>query len=139
MQQLWQRYQQAVLYIFFGVLSTLVNLLVYFLCREWLSFSVVVSNGCAWFMAVAFAYITNRIYVFHSQAKTSRSLLREITLFYGCRVFSGLVETLLLWLLIERLLFPEVMVKVFTNILVVVLNYIFSKWWIFRSKQEGAA
>ncbi len=132
-KSLYKKYREIILYLIFGGLTTLVNFIIYF-SAVFLGADIYVSNIAAWIGAVLFAYITNRKMVFQSDSKSKKSILKEILLFYGARVFSLIVETVLLFLFVELLFMNEYISKIILQILVIVLNYVFSKFLIFRKK-----
>ena len=133
--QLYKKHQEAIAYIFFGVLTTAINYIVYFFCLVALSMHYAYSNFIAWLLAVIFAFITNKIYVFQSRNFDILTTFKEALKFTTARILSVIIETALLWIFIDLLFFDSRIIKIFTNIVVVVLNYLFSKYFIFNSKQ----
>lgn len=131
---LLKKHEEVVSYLFFGGLTTVVNYLVYLPCYNLLGFSGTVSNVIAWIAAVAFAYLTNKPFVFKSHDWSAKTVLPELTKFVGCRVGSGLVETAVIFLTVDLLGLNGNLIKVATSVLVVVLNYIGSKLVVFRKK-----
>lgn len=131
---LLKKHEEVVSYLFFGGLTTVVNYLVYLPCYNLLRFSGTVSNVIAWIAAVAFAYLTNKPFVFKSHDWSAKTVLPELTKFVGCRVGSGLVETAVIFLTVDWLGLNGNLIKVATSVLVVVLNYIGSKLVVFRKK-----
>lgn len=121
--------KELILYVVFGVLTTVVNIIAYVVFAKFLNVDYIMSNIIAWFLSVLFAYITNRIWVFESK---SDNILREISLFFGGRLFSGVVDTSLLYLMVDILLIGDFVSKVVTQIIVVVLNYVISKLVVFK-------
>lgn len=121
--------KELILYVVFGVLTTVVNIIAYVVFAKYLNVDYIISNIIAWFLSVLFAYITNRIWVFESK---SDNILREISLFFGGRLFSGVVDTSLLYLMVDILLIGDFVSKVVTQIIVVVLNYVISKLVVFK-------
>ncbi|MBQ6443088.1 MAG: GtrA family protein [Methanosphaera sp.] len=121
--------KELILYVVFGVLTTVVNIIAYVVFAKFLNVDYIISNIIAWFLSVLFAYITNRIWVFESK---SDNILREISLFFGGRLFSGVVDTSLLYLMVDILLVGDFVSKVVTQIIVVVLNYVISKLVVFK-------
>ena len=128
------KYWDAIAYLFFGVLTTLVNYAVYLPVYNLLGCSAVVSNMIAWIVAVAFAYLTNKPFVFHSNDWSLHTVFPELTKFVGCRVGSGVAETVIIWLSVDILGGNGNIWKLLTSVLVVVLNYFFSKFLVFRNK-----
>ena len=123
-------------YLFFGALTTLVNFLVYFPLYNWLKFSGTLSNILAWVIAVIFAFLTNKPFVFKSHDWSKSVVCRELSKFVSCRIVSGLLETVAIWLFVDLLLWNGNWVKVIISIVVVILNYIFSKWVVFIQKEK---
>ena len=121
-------------YLFFGALTTLVNYLVYFPCYNFLHLSTVASNVIAWVVAVAFAYLTNKPFVFKSHDWSLKTVAPELAKFVGCRVGSGLLETALLFLTVDLLRWNGNLMKIILSVMVVILNYVGSKLLVFRKK-----
>ena len=135
MKKLFQKYADVLSYLFFGVLTTAVNYLVYLPCYNLLGWSAGLSNVLAWIVAVAFAFLTNKPFVFKSHDWSAKTLLPELTKFVGCRIGSGVLETAIIWLTVDTLYWSSLWMKIFTSILVIVLNYFFSKFLIFVKKK----
>ena len=87
-----EKYWDVLSYLFFGVLTTVVNYLVYLPCYNLLGLSASVSNAIAWVVAVAFAYLTNKPWVFKSHDWSRQTVIPELTKFVGCRVGSGVLD-----------------------------------------------
>lgn len=128
------RYYDIVSYLFFGVLTTAVNYIVYLPCCNVLGFSAAVSNVIAWAAAVVFAYLTNKPFVFKSHDWSAETVIPELTGFVGCRIGSGLLETGIIWLTVDILQWDSFVMKLITSVLVVVLNYVGSKLLVFKKK-----
>lgn len=135
-RELVQKHWDILSYLFFGGLTTVVNYLVYFPLYNWLQFSATVSNAVAWVFAVAFAYLTNKPFVFKSYDWSAKTVVPELTKFVGCRIGSGAVETALLLLCVDWLNWNGNLMKILTSILVVIVNYVASKLIVFRKKGE---
>ena len=129
-----EKYWDILSYLFFGALTTLVNYLVYFPCYNFLHLSTVVSNVIAWVVAVAFAYLTNKPFVFKSHDWSLKTVTPELVKFVGCRVGSGLLETALLFLTVDLLRWNGNLMKIILSVMVVILNYVGSKLLVFRKK-----
>ena len=121
--------RELVLYVLFGAFTFFVNIAVYFLFEDVLGVNYLISNIVAWFFSVLFAYITNRIWVFESK---SPNILKEMALFFGGRIFSGVVDTALMYLFIDVMMIGDTISKIVVQIIVIVLNYIFSKLIVFK-------
>ena len=131
-RHLVEKYWDILSYLFFGVLTTVVNYVVYLPCYNILGLSAVASNGIAWVVAVAFAYLTNKPFVFKSHDWSSKTVIPELSKFVGCRIGSGLAESLILLLAVDILGWNGNIWKLLTNVLVVILNYIGSKLLVFK-------
>ena len=127
-----KRYWDILAYLFFGVLTTVVNYLVYLPCYNLLGLSAVVSNGIAWVVAVAFAYLTNKPFVFRSRDWSAKTVIPELAKFVGTRVGSGGLETAILFLTVDVIGWNGNLWKILTSILVVIVNYVGSKLLVFR-------
>ena len=121
--------RELILYVVFGAFTFFVNLISYFFFANLLGINYLVSNGIAWFLSVLFAYITNRTWVFESK---SPHILKEMSLFFGGRIFSGVVDMVLMYTFIDLLVFDSSISKIVVQIIVIVLNYIFSKLIVFK-------
>ena len=129
---LLQKYWDVITYLFFGVLTTVVNYLVYLPVYNLLGLSAAVSNAIAWVVAVAFAYLTNKPFVFKSHDWSRKTVLPELSKFVGCRVASGVAETVILLISVDFLGWNGNVWKFVTSVLVVVMNYFASKFLVFR-------
>ena len=127
-----EKYWDIVTYLIFGVLTTVVNYLVYLPIYNLLGASAAVSNAIAWVAAVAFAFLTNKPFVFKSHDWSAKTVLPELSKFVGCRVASGVLETLILLLTVDILGWNGNIWKIITSVLVVILNYVASKLLVFR-------
>lgn len=134
LKALLEKYWEVITYLFFGVLSTIVNYIVYLPAYLLLGWSAAVSNAVAWVVAVAFAYLTNKPFVFKSNDWSRKTVIPELTKFVSCRVASGVAETLILLITVDVLNWNGTIWKLITSVLVVILNYIGSKLVVFRNK-----
>lgn len=121
--------RELLFYVIFGVLTTLVNIAVYLLFTKVFGVNYLISNIVAWVLSVLLAYFTNRIWVFESK---SSNIIREISLFFGGRLFSGVVDTALMYLFIDILLVGDFISKIIIQVIVVILNYLISKLIVFK-------
>ena len=134
LKNLFRKHYDILVYLVFGVLATVVNYIVYLPCYNLLHLSSAVSNVIAWAAAVAFAYVTNKPFVFHSHDWSAKTVVPELTKFIGTRLGSGGLETLVLLVFVDLLKGNGNVWKLLTSVLVVVLNYIGSKLLVFRKK-----
>ena len=133
-KELVVQYWEVLSYLIFGVLTTIVNYLVYLPVYNLLGLSAALSNAIAWVIAVAFAYLTNKPFVFKSHDWSAKTVIPELTKFVGCRVASGAAETLILLVTVDLLHWNGNIWKIVTSVLVVVMNYIASKLVVFKKK-----
>ncbi|MBQ7862500.1 MAG: GtrA family protein [Clostridia bacterium] len=149
-KELILKYKELIVYVIFGGLTTVVNLVVFTLSGMVLGDErYLISNIIAWFAAVIFAYITNKLWVFESKSWDIRVLLKEIPSFFAARVLSFLIEEAGLFVFVDLLSFKDISFKILSfelggeliakavlAVIVVVLNYVFSKLVIFRKKKS---
>jgi putative flippase GtrA len=128
------KYWDILSYLFFGGLTTLVNFLVYAPLYNWLGVSATVSNIIAWAVAVAFAYLTNKPFVFRSFDWSWKTVGPELAKFVSCRIGSGLLETAAIFLTVDLLHWNGNLMKLILAVVVVILNYIGSKLLVFKNK-----
>ena len=138
LKELLVRYKEVILYVIFGGLTTLINIVVYWICRNLIKLQVVPSDIIAWILSVIFAYVTNKIWVFESRSTKVAVLIREIGEFFAARLFSLGFDVLFLYVTVEKLSWPDLPMKIVANVIVIIMNYLFSKLLIFRkNKEEG--
>lgn len=132
MKELLIRYKSMILYIVFGVLTTAVNVAVYWLATRLLNCSVTVSTVLAWILSVLFAYAANRTWVFESHASEMKEVMKEIISFFLARLSTGLLDMLIMYVFAETLAMPDMPVKIASNVIVIILNYVLSRFLVFR-------
>ena len=133
-KELVKRYWDIISYLIFGVLTTAVNYIVYLPLYNLVGLSAAVSNAIAWASSVAFAYLTNKPFVFKSHDWSINTVVPELVKFVGCRVGSGLAETLIIFVTVDLFNFNGNIIKLITSFIVVILNYVASKFLVFRHK-----
>ncbi|MCI9077534.1 MAG: GtrA family protein [Lachnospiraceae bacterium] len=132
---LYVKYKEVILYLVFGGLTTLVNIISYAVFAHILNMGTVAGTSWAWLISVIFAYITNKIFVFESKTDTFVLLFKECVSFFGCRLATGVMDVAIMYLSVDLLHFNDIVMKIVSNVLVIILNYIFSKLFIFKKKQ----
>lgn len=133
-QELFQRYYDIIVYLVFGVLTTIVNYAVFLPLYNIAGCSIVISNGIAWIAAVLFAYLTNKPFVFRSHDWSAHTVIPELAKFVSCRIASGIMETVILFVAVDCMHMNGNIWKLITQILVVIANYVGSKLLVFRKK-----
>lgn len=135
LQPFWQKHREALLYLFFGGLTTLLSILLFWLFTA-LGLDVLVANVFSWILSVLFAYVTNARWVFKARPRGAGETLGLLLRFYAGRLATLGAEELLLWLFIKRLGLPPMPVKIAAQLVVIVLNYVVSKLLVFRKKEK---
>ena len=138
-KQLIIKHKEVILYLIFGVSTTIISILIYALCTRLFKMGYYSSNILSWIGSVTFAFFTNRKIVFSSDANTFTKKIKEFFLFYISRLATLIFESIVLYLGITLLQINDLIVKIIANIIVIILNYILSKFFIFKkdSKKEG--
>ena len=135
----YKKHKEGLLYLFFGGVTTLVSFFVFWLFVGPLGVDALLSNLISWVIAVAVAYITNRIWVFTAHASGARAVSLEILSFYLSRVATFLVEEAILLVFVTWLALLAMPVKIAASVIVVILNYVLSKIFVFRKRKETTA
>ena len=136
LSELLQKYKSQLLYLFFGGCTTLVNVAVYGLCAHGADLSTTLSIVIAWAASVLFAYLTNRTWVFESRARTAGDILREMGSFFLGRVATGVLDWAIMYVCVDRLGLPDMPIKLLSNVVVIILNYVISKLIVFSKKDS---
>lgn len=136
-KKIYQKYHEIINYLIFGVLTTIVSLGSYYLLTSFIfnpndAIELQITNILSWIFAVTFAYFTNRKYVFNSKDK---NILVEMVKFYLARLTSLLIDMLLMYIFVSYLKYNDKIIKVIVQIIVVTMNYIFSKILIFKNQR----
>lgn len=134
--ELIKKNKMIILYLIFGVLSTIVNIASYAISTNIFKIEYLISNIIAWIISVTFAYITNKIFVFESKVAEKKKLVKEFLLFYYYRIVSLIMEMLILYVCVDLLKFNDMVIKVIANILIIILNYLFSKFFVFKKNSN---
>lgn len=141
MKRLWKKYREFILYCVFGGLTFLVDTGVFFIfgtmldldSNPWLMHACSI---CSTLAAITFAYVTNRKYVFESTVTGVRAICREMGSFYAARIFTMVMAEILMQITVVHMGFEARLMKLLVNIIVIALNYLFSKLWIFNKKEN---
>ena len=137
MIKMYHKYEEIINYLIIGGLTTLVSLIVYYgltltILNPNNGLELQVSNIISWIISVTFAYFTNRKYVFK---KNDKANFKEGLVFYLSRVSTLLIDMLLMYVFVTKLLFNDKIVKIVVQIIVIVLNYVLSKFFVFKKKK----
>ena len=134
--ELYKKYKSVILYLFFGGLTTIVNIGTYFVLSRSGLFNTVINTSIAWLAAVIFAYVTNKIWVFESKAQGFKANFKEFSSFMTCRILTGGMDVVIMFVFVDLLKCNDMIVKIASNVLVVILNYIGSKLFVFKNKDK---
>ena len=129
-----KKYKSFIAYAVFGVFTTIVNIVTYNVSYYNLNISNTLSNIAAWVLAVTFAYLTNKVWVFDSKSWKWQVLRKEIPAFISCRLATGVMDIVIMFVCVDLLGMHAMLMKLLSNILVIILNYIFSKLVIFKKR-----
>ena len=150
-KELYLKYKEVILYLFFGVTTTVLNLLIFWVFNDFILGEdlYLVSNIIAWILAAIFAYFVNKLFVFESKSWETKVALKELWEFLAARLFSFGVEEGGMFLVLDIFGFSEfsfdvmsytvtgtLIAKGFFAVIVVILNYFFSKFIIFKKENK---
>lgn len=140
LKELWDKYKSIVAYLFWGVVTTIVNLATFQILSSGIHWNYEVATVIAWFVSVLVAYFTNKVWVFGSHYTTVSDFIAEIFRFFFYRALTLVIDIIITFVGISVLGFKDPLgqfiVKVIDNVIVIVANYIFSKWLIFNNNKK---
>lgn len=117
-------------YIFWGLLTTAINLMSFYLLANQIGLHYIISNCISWILSVTFAFITNKNFVFKGTA--TRSVFKEYILFFMSRIFTGMLDITLMLILVSALSQNSILAKIVVNIVVIITNFVISKNYVFK-------
>ena len=132
----YRKHQEGMRYLIFGALTTIANIVSYAVLYYLFHISNGVSNVLAWIIGATFAYITNKLYVFNSKVNTKIELFKEIVYFYGCRLLTLVIDEGIMIFTVDKLGWNALLMKIIANIIVIILNFVFSKILIFKKQDK---
>lgn len=139
-KQLWEKYKHIIAYLFWGVVTTVINLAVFQILSSGIHWNYEVATVIAWFVSVLVAYFTNKVWVFGSHYTTISDFLVELLRFFVYRALTLVIDIVITFIGISVLGFKDPMgqfiVKVIDNVIVIIANYVFSKWLIFKDNKQ---
>lgn len=136
-KELYLKYKEVIHYLIFGGLSTIVNFVSYFIFARIIGIEEIISSGLSWFCSVLFAYITNKLFVFESKTDTKKAFFMEMISFFLARIVSGILcDVGTFALMVKTFHINDILSKIITQVMVIVVNYVFSKLFIFKKKKE---
>jgi Predicted membrane protein len=128
--------RETIMYLIFGVATTLVDAVTFFVFNNILRTGYIISTVIAWVFAVLFAYITNRIWVFKSEQSNFSAVMKEVVVFFIARIISLIFTIVWMICTVQLLHLDELLAKLLANIFVVIMNYMFSKLFIFKETNK---
>ena len=131
-KELFKKYRELITYVIVGGMTTVVNFVIYRIDMMF-NMNMTLNLVISWIAAVLFAYFANRIVVFQSKGN---DVLKEFIKFVSSRVASLLIEIVLMWVCVEIFNMSEWLAKFPVAVFVVIINYVFSKLWVFAKKTE---
>ena len=142
-KDLFLRYREIIMYLIVGGATTVINWGAYYVFTDFLHFELNIANISSWIVSVVFAFFTNKLYVFESKNLDMRTVAKELSAFVGSRIFTGIIA----WVLFPVLLYlgidtfiidtPGLLAKIITSVIEIALNWVLSKYFVFRKKPEN--
>lgn len=132
LKSLFIKYRELISYVFFGGLTTLVSWGSYFVLNEVFHAHYLISQTLSWILAVLFAFVTNKKYVFEDKTSSKNNIIVQLAQFTASRLFSFAVETVLLIITVDVMKMNENIAKIAVSVITVVLNYFTSKFIVFK-------
>lgn len=136
MRKLLERYRGLVIYGICGVIATLINIVSYCVLAHLVELNYLLANALAWVLAFLFAYYSNSRWVFGYPAFKGEKWTGRFVKFLEARIFTGMLDMALMWLLAGRMVFQDTWCKAGVNVLVIILNYVMSKLYIFKGERQ---
>ena len=130
--EVMRKNKQLLLYLFFGICTTAINTICYWLLYDVLTLNNIVSTILAWLAAVVFAFVTNKRFVFESKRTNTTERINEVISFFGCRLLTGILDVAIMAITVDMLQWNGLLWKLFSNIIVTIINYVASKYLIFK-------
>lgn len=124
--------KEMISYLVFGVLTTVVNIVTYWVLTKVFNVDYRIATTIAWFVSVIFAFITNKIFVFNSKDLDINTMIKELLSFMFFRILSYFIDIGMMIALVGWINMDDVFAKILANIVVVIINYVASKYFIFR-------
>ena len=133
-KNLIKKYKEVISYLFFGVLTTAVDFVSYYALTRILLLDEGLSNVIAQLVAIIFAYITNKLYVFEDKSRDLKTLALQFGKFFSCRLVTLLINALMFKVMIDYMNIHDMVTKAIVSVVVIILNYVFSKLLVFTKK-----
>ncbi len=135
-RELYTKYRRMIAYLFFGACAMVVNMVCYWAAYELAGLGNTASTIIAWLAAVIFAFVTNKLLVFQSRRDSLSGGLHELVSFFACRVVTGVLDVAIMYVAVDRLGLNALLWKLVSNVVVTVLNYAASRFFIFKPREK---
>ena len=132
-----KKHCHLIAYLFFGVLTTAINFVSFWLLSSFMKLDTIPATISSWIIAVIFAFITNKLWVFESKKKSAKETTRELVAFLIARIITLVAEIIIMWLMVDILKQHKLLWKLLCNVITVVLNYLFSKFFVFSKNKKS--
>lgn len=132
LKELYEKYKELIKYLIVGVLTTAINYACFVILTKMFNIDIHISNIISWVVSVVFAYFTNKLFVFESKSFKPKIIAKEVSEFVAARVFSLLIEELILYVFVNLLSMNALIIKLVANVVVIIINYVLSKLIIFK-------
>lgn len=130
--QIYEKHKEPLLYLFFGGTSFFLNIILYYIFFNACKLNVLIANIIAWVIVVAYCFVTNKLWVFDNKTESKQSLATQLLSFYLSRILTLCVEELILFVFVEKIHYNDLIIKLIAQIIVIITNYILSKFIVFR-------
>lgn len=130
---LYHKYEEVINYLITGFIGVVVSVLSFYICRK-IKLSILFSNIISWIIAVILMYILNKLFVFKTKTENNKQLMQEFFSFIFARIITLIIETIIIYVGVILITKNDTIVKVFAQIVIIILNYIFSKIFIFKKR-----
>lgn len=138
--ELYKKYQEIINYLIVGVLTTLISIITYFLFSLILDIEnnilFILANVLSWICAVVFAYITNKKFVFNAKTSNKKEEIKVFSMFVSSRITTLIIELVFMFITVKVMLIDDKIAKVVAQFIVIVLNYVLSKLFVFKKKNN---
>lgn len=132
----YHKYQEAIDYLFWGGVAFVLSMVLFYIFANVMMIEEQIANVITWIICVIFTYLTNRTFVFRSKTKGIKAITKEFTEFTSARLATLILENIVLFICIDLLLWHNMIAKLIGQFLVIVSNYVLSKVWIFKKKDN---
>ena len=130
------KYKELIRYGVCGLITTAINVIAFHVCYEICGIQFLISNTIAWILAFLFAFISNKLWVFESKEWTGKKAVTEMVGFLVARLATLVLDTFLMWLMVDMMTMNGTLSKVISNVITIVINYLASKFIIFKNKEK---